>query len=185
MRKNVRIDPFGLVFDHVGHVAHFADTGEVVLGKRHDVGPFGGIVVDVGLCNTHILEGLRVDHRTVRPDEINILFVRDAALWLAVHEYVRMDHLKRVAGQRYCAFDVVLPFVHRPGDDFMLLQQCFASAVGSVPELVLAQDIVVVCSRIVEYDRIPFREVEYHGIVALDVAESLEPVVRPADPLDE
>lgn len=89
------------------------------------------------------------------------------------------------AGQRYCAFDVVLPFVHRSGDDFMLLQQCFASAVGSVPELVLAQDIVVVCSRIVEYDRIPFREVEYHGIVALDVAESLEPVERPADPLDE
>ena len=73
-------------------------------------------------------------------------------------------------------FDVVFTLVHRARDDRVFLHQPFAAGLMSESLLILPQHVVVRNVLSFEQHRIACRKVEYHYVVALDSAQSLEAV---------
>ena len=92
---------------------------------------------------------------------------------------------ERVAGDGHAAFDVVLALVDRTGDDRVVAEQFLAARPGAQRALVFAQHVVVGGVLPLEQHRVAGGEVEDHHVVALDAAQSFEPVVRPSDALRE
>ena len=116
---------------------------------------------------------------------VAILFLGDGLLRLAVYEEFRIDYAYRVPGHCDTALDVVLALVYGACYYGVVLLQLAATLLRPVLLLIVAQHVVIGHGLILQKNSIPCREVKYHHVVAFDLSQTLQSVVRPFDALAE
>ena len=99
-------------------------------------------------------------------------------LFLTVDKKNTLFDFELIPGNGHAALDVILPFIHRTGNDFPEIGLVTPYAVASkTPD-----QLIIALILHLESHRIPFREVENHNVVVFDFSPPGHSVVWPFDP---
>ena len=107
-----------------------------------------------------------------------MLFFGNFALFHSIDNHIAIDDRERVARNGNATLDIVLALIDGTSDDRKILFQTTTTLGVPILLLIVAQYVVVGLILTLQKYGVARREIEYHDVVALDLSQTLQTVIR-------